>query len=266
MATTNYSLPTLESTALFDLVTDYNALANASDSALASVAELIPSETITDMQGQISNLQTLTGSQGTQITTLQSQMSTANGNISTLQSGLVAANNNIGTLQTGLQSTNTQLSDLTSELSKYFTFETQTYTGTQVISSGILPASQISVMINTNRSILKIAGSVMFNSTVAATEIPGVVNSDKQTLYGYKTNIVMPKDYGIAGRLFDKVVLCKNTGANGGSYTDLSDYAIGTDNYLYLRGRTPATNAIRNDVIEIMQIPMFLDKGATINA
>lgn len=103
MATTNYSLPTLESTALFDLVTDYNALANATDAALASVAGLIPTETIKEMQGQISALQTLTGSQGTQITTLQSQMTTANGNISTLQSGLETANGNIGTLQTGLQ-------------------------------------------------------------------------------------------------------------------------------------------------------------------
>lgn len=109
MATTNYSLPTLESTALFDLVTDYNALANATDAALASVAGLIPTETITEMQGQISALQTLTGSQGTQITTLQSQMSTANGNISTLQSGLETANGNIGTLQTGLQSANANI-------------------------------------------------------------------------------------------------------------------------------------------------------------
>lgn len=106
MATTNYSLPTLESTALFDLVTDYNALANATDAALANMAGLIPTEAITEMQGQISALQTLTGSQGTQITTLQSQMSTANGNISTLQSGLETANSNIGTLQTGLQTTN----------------------------------------------------------------------------------------------------------------------------------------------------------------
>lgn len=106
MATTNYSLPTLESTALFDLVTDYNALANATDAALARVAGLIPTETITEMEGQISALQTLTGSQGTQITTLQSQMSTANGNISTLQSGLATANNNIGTLQTDLQGVN----------------------------------------------------------------------------------------------------------------------------------------------------------------
>lgn len=106
MATTNYSLPTILGTNAFDLVTDYNALANATDAALASVAGLIPTETITKMQGQISALQTLTGSQGTQITTLQSQMSTANGNISTLESGLETANNNIGTLQTGLQGAN----------------------------------------------------------------------------------------------------------------------------------------------------------------
>ena len=75
MATTNYSLPTLESTALFDLVTDYNALANATDAALAKLAGLVPTQDITEMQGQISALQTVTGSQGTQITTLQSQMS-----------------------------------------------------------------------------------------------------------------------------------------------------------------------------------------------
>lgn len=117
MATTNYSLPTLESTALFDLVTDYNALANSTDAALASVAGLIPTETITEMQGQISALQTLTGSQNTQITTLQSQMTTANGDISTLQSGLVTANNNIGTLQTGLQGANTAIQALQTMMS-----------------------------------------------------------------------------------------------------------------------------------------------------
>lgn len=115
MTTTNYSLPTLESTALFDLVTDYNALANATDAALASVAGLIPTDTITEMEGQISALQTLTGSQGTQITTLQSQMTTANGNISTLQSGLGTANNNIGTLQTGLQSANSAISNINTD-------------------------------------------------------------------------------------------------------------------------------------------------------
>lgn len=109
MTTTNYSLPTLDSTALFDLVTDYNALANATDAALAKVAGLVPTKDITEMQGQISALQTLTGSQGTQITTLQSQMTTANGNISTLQSGLVTANDNIGTLQTGLQGANSNI-------------------------------------------------------------------------------------------------------------------------------------------------------------
>lgn len=109
MATTNYSLPTILGANAFNLVTDYNALANATDAALARVAGLIPTKSITEMQGQISALQTLTGSQDTQITTLQSQMTTANGNISTLQSGLVTANNNIGTLQTGLQEANSNI-------------------------------------------------------------------------------------------------------------------------------------------------------------
>lgn len=112
MATTNYSLPTILGTNAFDLVTDYNALANATDAALAQVAGTIPTETITEMKGQISALQTLTGSHTTQITTLQSQMSTANGNISALESGLDTANSNIGTLQTGLQGANTNISTI----------------------------------------------------------------------------------------------------------------------------------------------------------
>lgn len=112
MATPNYKLPTILGANAFDLVTDYNALANATDTALAKVAKLTPTETITEMHGQISALQTLTGSQGTKITTLQSQMSTANGNISTLQSGLTSANKNIGTLQTGLQGANNNISKL----------------------------------------------------------------------------------------------------------------------------------------------------------
>lgn len=118
MATTNYSLPTLESTALFDLVTDYNALSNATDAALANVAGLIPTETITEMQRQISNLQTTTGAQGTQITTLQSQVSTANDNISKLNSGLETANSNIGTLQTGLQSANNNIQAVNQAINK----------------------------------------------------------------------------------------------------------------------------------------------------
>lgn len=116
MATTNYSLPTILGTNAFDLVTDYNTLANATDAALASVAGLIPNETITEMEGQISALQTLTGSQGTQITILQSQMSTANGSISTLEAGLGTANNNIGTLQTGLQGANSNISSINTGL------------------------------------------------------------------------------------------------------------------------------------------------------
>lgn len=116
MATTNYSLPTILGTNAFDLVTDYNALANATDAALANVAGLIPTETITEMKGQISHLQTATGAQDTKITTLQSQMRTANGNISTLQSGLATANNNIGTLQTGLQGANTNIQSANTEI------------------------------------------------------------------------------------------------------------------------------------------------------
>lgn len=149
MATSNYSLPTLESTALFDLVTDYNALSNATDAALANVAGLIPTEAITEMQGQISNLQTTTGSQDTKITTLQSQMGTANSNISKLQSGLDTANNNIGTLQTGLQGANVNIQSINKLI--------------QSINELMTPFILISGL-NLQTSEVKIAGNVFCNA------------------------------------------------------------------------------------------------------
>lgn len=164
MATTNYSLPTLESTALFDLVTDYNALANATDAALASVAGLIPTETITEMQGQISALQTLTGSQGTQITTLQSQMSAANGNISTLQSGLKTANGNIGTLQTGLQSANQNIQAI-NELMKPFIL----ISGLNVQTSNARITGNVFCNAAANILVFSMNASITYNFTSGST-------------------------------------------------------------------------------------------------
>lgn len=163
MATTKYSLPTLESTALFDLVTDYNALANATDAALASVAGLIPTETTTEMKGQISALQTLTGSQGTQITTLQSQMTTANDNISTLQSGLATANTNIGTLQTGLQDTNSKVQSANTTIQTLQTMMTPT-----ILLSG-LSASNSNCTVSGNVFCNPAAKILIFSMSAAIT-------------------------------------------------------------------------------------------------
>lgn len=232
MATTNYSLPTILGTNAFDLVTDYNALANATDAALASVAKLVPTETITEMQGQISALQTLTGSQGTQITTLQSQMSTANGNITTVQSGLDAANSNIGTLQTGLQSTNNNLNTL----NKSFELTPVTYQGTEIMAAAST-GSILNVLKNAENTIINIYGRVVFSSAVTPISIPGIPG-----YYGAKTNVTL-------GTL-DNAYLFDCSGCSY-FYSDsegryLSEYpriafALGTDGYIYLYCNT--TNA-----------------------
>lgn len=181
MATTNYSLPTLENTALFDLVTDYNALSNATDAALAKVAGLVPTETIAEMQGQISALQTLTGSQGSQITALQSQMTTANGNISTLQSGLKTANSSIGKLQSGLQTVSNNINALNNS----FQLTSVTYQGAEIISSASA-GSVLNVVRNTENSIINIYGRVVFSSAVTPVVIPGITG-----YYGAKTNVTI---------------------------------------------------------------------------
>lgn len=225
MATTNYSLPTLESTALFDLVTDYNALANATDAALARLAGLVPTETITEMQGQISALQTLTGSQGSQITALQSQMSTANGNISTLQSGLDTANSNIGTLQSGLQTANSNINALNNS----FQLTSVTYQGAGILSTAS-SGSVLNVLKNTENTIINIYGRVVFSSAVTPVAIPGITG-----YYGAKTNVTIGTLdnaylFGCSGCLY----FYSETETHYLSQYPSSAFALGTDGYVYL--------------------------------
>lgn len=186
MATTNYSLPTLESTALFDLVTDYNALANATDAALAQVAGLIPTETITTMQGQISALQTSVAGNSSNIMQLQGQMSTANDKISTLSTGLQTANNSIGTLQSGLQTTNNNLAQTNDYLSKLLKFNTAVVSSIQGFS--ISSGQTITIFYNEDKTLIKLAGSVTHTGTATRQQIPG------SQYYGFEliTDLVIP--------------------------------------------------------------------------
>lgn len=247
MATTNYSLPTLENTSLFDLVTDYNALANATDSALAQVAGTIPEKTITEMQGQISALQTLTGSHSSEITTLQSQMSTANGNISTLQSGLETANNNIGALQTGLQTANSSIS----VLNKAFVLSNSQYKGAK-IHANASESSFITVIRNSNATIINILGRCTFSSATAKTQIPGT------NFYGIKTLIQIPQI--TVTHLFD----CSGfSSVNGEAVTTgTGAFAIGNDGYIYLLYSSTSASTQANTTITILNSVKFIGTPA----
>lgn len=224
MATTNYSLPTILGTNAFDLVTDYNALANATDAALAQVAGTIPTETITEMEGQISALQTLTGSHTTQITTLKSQMTTANGNISTLQSGLQTANNNIGTLQSGLQSTNNDLTETKNYLSSLFDFSVEEVT--QFSNFSVNPGQKLYIFYNPDKSLIKIAGSITHTGKATRQAIPGT------SMYGFQfvTDLVIPTttviEYNSVG-----IAFADDTGFN---FFGAQGLTLGTDGKLYL--------------------------------
>lgn len=234
MSTTNYSLPTLESTALFDLVTDYNALANATDAALAKVAGLVPTETITEMQGQISALQNLTGSQGTQLTTLQSQMSTANGNISTLQSGLKTANGNIGSLQTGLQGANSNLSNLNTSFNNLFKFTK--YESTSIsTNTGTLNGNGLTVLMNSTKSLVKLIGQVTQKGNTQFTNVPRLSIPGLSSQYGFRVDGI-PK-------IPTKEAIVWNTCGNGFSgFSNAAELywwggiscAVGTDGNIYL--------------------------------
>lgn len=225
MATTNYSLPTILGTNAFDLVTDYNALANATDAALAQVAGTVPTETITEMQGQISALQTLTGSQGTQITTLQSQMSTANGSISTLQSGLGTANSNIGTLQSGLQSTNSDLTETKNYLTSLFDFSVEEVTKFSDFS--VNPGQKLYIFYNPDKSLIKIAGSITHTGNTTRQAIPGT------SLYGFQcvTDLTIPTTTAIE---YNSVGVAFNESGGGYLFYGSQGVTLGTNGKLYL--------------------------------
>lgn len=234
MTTTKYSLPTILGTNAFDLVTDYNALANATDSALASVARLIPTESITEMRGQISALQTLTGSQGTQITTLKSQMSTANGNISTLQSGLKTANGNIGSLQTGLQTANSNVSNLYTSFNSLFKFTS--YESTSIsTNTGTLNGAKLTVLMNSTKSLIKLIGQVTRTGNAAFKSVPRLPIPGLSGQYGFRVN-------GIPTIPTDKPIVwntCGNGYAGFDSATELYWWGgiscvLGTDGNIYL--------------------------------
>lgn len=225
MPTTNYSLPTLESTALFDLVTDYNALANATDAALAKVAGLVPTKTITEMQGQISALQTLTGSQGTQITTLQSQMSTANSNISNLQSGLQTANSNIGKLQSGLQSTNSALTEAKSYINKLFDFAVEEVT--QFTNFPVNSGQKLYIFYNSDKSLIKLSGSITHTGSSTRQAIPGT------NMYGFRcvTDLVIPTTTAI---VYNSVGISFSDSSGGYAFFGAQGVVLGTDGKIYL--------------------------------
>lgn len=257
MATTNYSLPTILGTNAFDLVTDYNALANATDAALAQVAGLVPTETITEMEGQISALQTLTGSQGSQITTLKSQMTTANGNISTLQSGLQTANNNIGTLQSGLQSTNNDLTETKNYLSSLFDFSVEDVT--QFSNFSVNPGQKLFIFYNPDKSLIKIAGSITHTGNATRQAIPGA------SMYGFQcvTDLTIPTTTAI---YYDSVGIAFNESGSGYVFYGAQGLMLGTDGKLYLYPSTTPQYNVKGTFNITFTQPLLTVKDLNLSA
>lgn len=240
MATTNYSLPTLESTALFDLVTDYNALANATDAALASVAGLIPTEAVTEMQGQISALQTLTGSQGTQITTLQSQMSAANGNISTLQSGLDTANGNIGTLQTGLQGANTDISTINQNALPYM-LTNNLRANPQVTTLSNLASTYVAARSGTYIDATLVVNKLTHHANFCISNTSNQIGSDSSHNTGcYVADLTSYADY-LPSRNISGILMCNVLSVSSNQYMFLFAVLDVTNKALNIIWQTPGS-------------------------
>lgn len=238
MATTNYSLPTLENTALFDLVTDYNALANATDAALAQVAGTIPEETITELQSNVSDLQGTTESQGREIIVLQS--------------GLQTANSNIGTLQSGQQKNTTDIANINSSFNNYSTFSTKYYQGTN-IHSAATGSSLIYVMKNVGETIIKIFGSLDITGSQTRVTVPGATFTDGSTAYGVKTNIKVIDKTIASGYL----VQCGALSSSDSAYDSSPLYAIGNDGYLYVDGSSTSSSVDPKPTL-FLQTPIYI--------
>lgn len=256
MATTNYSLPTILGTNTFDLVTDYNALANATDAALAQVAGTIPDETLAEMQGQISYLETLTGSLASQITALQSQMTTSNGNISTLQSGLQTANSNIGTLQSGLQSTNSHLTEAKDYLTKLFDFRVEQVT--QFNGFSVNSGQTLYVFYNHDKSLIKLSGTLTHTGACTRQVIPGT------SLYGFQcmTDLVIPTTTAIEYNSICTVY----EDAKGLDYFGMHGVVLGTDGKLYLMPSNEQQLSKSNLIMLTFTQPLLTVKDLNLSA
>lgn len=258
MTTTNYSLPTILGTNAFDLVTDYNALANATDAALAKVAGLIPKKSITEMQGQISALQTLTGSQGTQITTLQSRMTTANGNISTLQSGLKTANDNIGTLQTGLGTLQTGLQTTNNNVSKInekFIFTSQRYNNTGIYDN-VGTFGKMYLMKNKDETIIKFFGDLSCSKSTSKVLVPGLTG-----VYGIKSKIKAINRTLTAGYFCNYTAITRPTSES--AFNSSAGFAIGSDGYIYLYAIESTNPQSPQYLTQYMQCEIYLGTPLT---
>lgn len=251
MATTNYNLPTILGTNVFDLVTDYNALSNAVDGALAQLADTIPTDDITELQGQVSALQTTTAGQTQSINQLTSQMTTANDNISGLTTRITNAENSIGSLQTGLQTANSNISQNAvniTTLNNAFVLNSTQYRGTE-INASMGNDSFINVLINYNKTILNVYGRVQLSSNMSRTAIPGT------SYYGVKTNI----NTGItSAHVFDSSGITTNSGS---SPSFLGAFAIGSDGYIYLLYKSSASSPT-NETLSIMNAVKFIGTPA----
>lgn len=261
MATTNYNLPTILGTNAFDLVTDYNALANAVDTALALLAGEIPTDDITVLQGQISALQTSVSGNTSGIQQINGQIGTMNDNISALQTGLSSANSNIGSLQVNLQTANTNISNMQTDISALFSennFESGYLTGTQ-LGSNINSSNTLYYMRNADQTIVKIFGAIQCVGSATRVSVPGATYASGSPLYGYKTNMRLVTRVLTTGYL---VTYAGIEGTSSGGVTGCN-YAIGSDGYVYVFIGGSATISTAS-TFYFLNVPVWLDTPVSV--
>ena len=184
MATTNYNLPTISGASPVAIVDDYNALANATDAALAGAISGEKTRAMaaeTELANGVSNALTTANTANVSATDAKSAAQTAQTTADNAGKLAATANDTANTAKYAAATAQTSADSVAATLSNLLNFSP---IKTVDVSSGGVRV-KITVATNVSNSLYKVYGFLrLVSGALALTQIPG-----KSGVYGYKIDI-----------------------------------------------------------------------------
>lgn len=240
MATTNYNLPTITGASPVAIVDDYNALANATDAALAGAISGEKTRAMaaeTELANGVSNALTTANSANVSATDAKSAAEKAQTTASTALNNAATAQTTADGAQALAAKAESNAEAIQKELYNLLKFS--------VLKTVSTTGIEITVAANSSFSLFKLYGHVNVNAgtSLALTEIPGYASAAQR--YGYKIDCggklnAAEKAYAITTGGF----IYWNTQNPAAAIDDTAgaQIVVGTDGNAYL---APGSSAVR---------------------
>ena len=255
MATTNYNLPTISGASPVAIVDDYNALANATDAALAGAISGEKTRAMaaeTELANGVSNALTTANSANVSATDAKSAAEKAQTTASTALNNAATAQTTADGAQTLATKAESNAEAIQKELSNLLNFD--------LVKTVNVTSVYFKVAINKSKTLFKAYGrlKVRDGQSLQLTSVPGVTGD-----YGYKIDI--------DGALATETAYTVNTGgitnwADQGAYIKTladSSFTVGTDGNIYLYPSTFDTITASDNTVVYAQYPACLYVAAS---